>query len=197
MDKINSYPKIVSNIVKYCIESKKWYFHNHGIFRHYVYDSIVFYLMRKILGGRVRSFISGGAPLSVDVKYFLTTVFSAPIFEAYGMTEAAGFCACTAIWERKGGHVGGILPCLRFQLRDLKDLNGSTDQSPPIGELYVKGNSVMLGYFRNPVMTSKVLDKNGWLKVGDIVTILPNGAIEIIERTEEYKKLQNGQFVAP
>jgi long-subunit acyl-CoA synthetase (AMP-forming) len=58
--------------------------------------------------------ISGGAPLLPEVKQFLTVVFSAPIFEAYGLTEAAGSVAATAFWERKGGHVGGILSCLRM-----------------------------------------------------------------------------------
>jgi long-chain acyl-CoA synthetase len=67
----------------------------------------------------------------------------------------------------------------------------------PRGELYIKGNSVMKGYFKDPDLTSKVLDKDGWFRVGDLVTMLPNGAIQVIDRVEEYKKLQNGQFIAP
>lgn len=55
--------------------------------------------------------ISGGAPLSSEVKHFLTVVFSAPIFECYGIAEAAGFISCSSLWDWKGGNVGGILSC--------------------------------------------------------------------------------------
>jgi long-subunit acyl-CoA synthetase (AMP-forming) len=71
------------------------------------------------MGGKVRYMVSGGAPLSIEVKNVLTVIFAAPIFEAYGMTEAAGCLTCTAYWDRQGGHVGGILPCNRMQLRDV------------------------------------------------------------------------------
>jgi long-chain acyl-CoA synthetase len=56
--------------------------------------------MKKILGGNVRYMISGGAPLAVEIKNYLTIIFGAPIFEAYGMTEAAGCLACTSYWDR-------------------------------------------------------------------------------------------------
>jgi long-chain acyl-CoA synthetase len=140
---------------------------------------------------------SGGAPLYPEVKHLLSVIYSAPIFEAYGQTESSGNCACTAYWERSSGHVGGILPCIRMQIRDVPELNTDTRAALPRGELYIKGNSVMKGYFKDPDLTNKVLDKDGWFRVGDLVTILPNGAIQIIDRVEEYKKLQNGQYIAP
>jgi long-subunit acyl-CoA synthetase (AMP-forming) len=58
--------------------------------------------------------ISGGAPLSIEVKHSLTVIFGCPIFECYGMTEAAGCLTSTAYWDRSGGNVGGILPCNRM-----------------------------------------------------------------------------------
>jgi len=66
------------------------------------------------MGGRLRFLISGGAPLSSEVKKFLTVVFSTPVFEAYGLTETSGVLSCSAQWDTKGGHVGGVLPCLRL-----------------------------------------------------------------------------------
>jgi long-chain acyl-CoA synthetase len=66
------------------------------------------------MGGRLRFLLSGGAPLSSDVKNFLTVVFSTPVFEAYGLTETSGVLSCSAQWDTKGGHVGGVLPCLRL-----------------------------------------------------------------------------------
>ena len=153
--------------------------------------------MKNVLGGKVRLFISSGAPLSIAVKNFLTVVFNAPIIEAFGMTECAGCLTSTLKWERKGGHVGGILPCNRLQLRDVPELNLSTDDRLPAGEMYIKGNSVFKGYFKNPDLTSKALDDDGWLKVGDVCELNPNGSIKILDRVGEIKKLQNGQFIVP
>ena len=154
-------------------------------------------MMRNVLGGRVRFMVSGGAPLSVEVKNFLTVVFSAPIFEAYGLTECAGCLTCTAYWDRQGGHVGGVLPCCRMQLRDVPGLGCYTDSSTPTGEIFIKGNSVFKGYFKNPRETTKVLDDEGWLKVGDVGILNKNGSIKIVDRVTEMKKLQNGQFISP
>ena len=75
------------------------------------------------MGGRLRFVLSGGAPLSSEVKNFLTVVFSIPVFEAYGLTETSGVLSCSAQWDTKGGHVGGVLPCLRMQLRDVPYIN--------------------------------------------------------------------------
>ena len=73
--------------------------------------------------------VSGGAPLSIEVKQFLTIVFSAPIFEAYGMTETAGILTCTSFWDTEGGHVGGILPCMRMHIRDVPELGLYVDEN--------------------------------------------------------------------
>lgn len=141
--------------------------------------------------------ISGGAPLSVDIKNFLTAVFGTPIFEAFGMTELAGCLTCTARWDREGGHVGGVLPCNRMQLRDAPELGVSTESNPPVGVVYIKGNSVFKGYYKNPKLTAETIDENGWLRVGDVAILKRNGAIKLIDRLQEMVKLQNGQFISP
>ena len=89
------------------------------------------------------------------------------------------------------------MPCNKMQLRDVPDLGLSTDDNTPMGEIYIKGNAVFKGYFKNPEQTSLVLDEHGWLKVGDIGILNPNGSIKILDRIGEIKKLQNGQFVVP
>jgi long-chain acyl-CoA synthetase len=75
------------------------------------------------MGGRLRLQLSGGAPLSIEVKNFLSVIFCAPIIEAYGLTETSGVLSCTAYWDIKGGHVGGVLPCLKMQLREVSDFD--------------------------------------------------------------------------
>ena len=144
------------------------------------------------MGGRLRFILSGGAPLSSEVRNFMTVVFSTPIFEAYALTETSGILTCTAQWDVKSGHVGGVLPCLRLQIRDVPYLKQNQNKELQIGEVYVKGNSVFQGYFKNPSLTAEAIDKDGWLRVGDLAILHNNGAIEIIERVDELKKLQNG-----
>jgi len=55
---------------------------------------------------------------------------------------------------------------------------------------------VFLGYFKEPELTAKTIDEDGWLRVGDLAVLHDNGAIEIIERVDELKKLQNGEYIA-
>lgn len=84
-----------------------------------------------------------------------------------------------------------------MQLRDNPDLNFYTDSSPPVGEIYIKGNSVFKGYYKNPELTKQTIDEEGWLRVGDIGILNKNGSITLIDRVQEMKKLQNGQFISP
>ncbi len=125
-----------------------------GSRRHYGYDWIIFKKVKETLGGRIRLLISGGAPLAQEVKNFLTVAFSCPVLEAYGITECAGSVASTSRWEWRAGVVGGPLPCLKMKLRDLPELGYLSTDSPPRGEVCVKGLSVFKGYFRNPSLTA-------------------------------------------
>jgi len=63
--------------------------------------------------------------------------------------------------------------------------------------VYIKGNSVFKGYYKNPKLTAETIDENGWLRVGDVAILKRNGAIKLIDRLQEMVKLQNGQFISP
>jgi long-chain acyl-CoA synthetase len=116
---------------------------------HSVYDKLIFSKIKEILGGRVRFFITGGAPISQEVMDYIKVAFSAPMLQAYGITETCGFTCCSSVWETRAGVVGGPLPCLKMKLIDIPALGYLTTDSPPRGEVLVKGNSVFKGYFRN------------------------------------------------
>ena len=141
--------------------------------------------------------ISGGAPLSDEVKSFLAVVFNCKIFNAYGATEATGSIACSAAIDTRAGIVGGPLPCLKMKLVDLPELGYLTTDNPPRGEVCIKGNSVFKGYFRNPEQTAKVFDKDGWLHLGDVGAFIPGGCLQLIDRISSITKLQHGLYVAP
>ncbi|MGB1503672.1 MAG: AMP-binding protein, partial [Ilumatobacteraceae bacterium] len=99
-DRVKNLQAPLGCMVNHAINSKMWYYHNHGLLNHWIYDPLILGQIKNVLGGRLRIMISGGAPLYPEIKNYLTAVFSAPIFEAYGTTESAGNLACTAYWER-------------------------------------------------------------------------------------------------
>ena len=149
------------------------------------------------MGGEVRLLISGGAPLSQEVKEFLFAAFSCPILESYGVSENSGAVTSTSVWETRAGIVGGPIAGIKMKLRDLPELGYLTTDNPPRGEVCVKGNSVFKGYFRNPALTQKVLDPEGWLSLGDVGVLLPGGCLKLIDRVSSICKLQHGFYVAP
>jgi long-chain acyl-CoA synthetase len=72
-----------------------------------------------------------------------------------------------------------------------------TSDEPPIGVIWVKGNAVFKGYFRNPKLTAEKIDEDGWMKVGDVAILNKNGSLKLVDRLQDFKKLQNGQFISP
>jgi long-chain acyl-CoA synthetase len=85
--------------------------------------------------------------------------------------------------------VGGPLACSKLKLRDVPELGYLSTDDPPRGEVSLKGNTIFSGYFRKPELTAKVLDKEGWLRQGDVGMILPDGSLKIIDRVKSICKL--------
>jgi long-chain acyl-CoA synthetase len=162
-----------------------------------LYDPLVFEKVKEMMGGKIRLLISGGAPLSQDVKDFLFVAFGCPILEAYGVSETSGAVSSSSRWETRAGVVGGPIAGIKMKLIDLPEYGYLTTDEPPRGEICVKGNSVFKGYFRNPVLTKSVLGDDGWLRLGDVGVLLPGGCLKLIDRVSSICKLQHGLYVAP
>ena len=134
--------------------------------------------------------VTGSAPISIDVINFLKVCFCCPILEGYGQTESCAASCISLPGDATAGHVGGPLPCLKLRLSDVPDMNyHATDRPNPRGEICFSGPAVFKGYFKDKEKTDQVL-KDGWLYTGDVGTILPNGAIQIIDRAKNIFKLQ-------
>jgi long-chain acyl-CoA synthetase len=144
-------------------------------------SKLVFSKWRAGVGGRLRYFVSGGAPLSPALSYSYLAA-GIPILQGYGATET-----CIVSANRPGNnHVGSVgIPFDGIELKIAAD-----------GEILVRGPNVMRGYYGQPEATAEVL-KDGWFYSGDVGYIGKNGHLYITDRKKDLFKLSNGKYVAP
>lgn len=103
--------------------------------------------------------ITASAPIEQDVLKTLKVCFSCPFLEGYGLTETSGGSSVTFPNDPNAGHVGGPLPCVKWRLMDLPEMNYlSTDKPYPRGELCMKGTTVFSGYYKRQDKTKEAFD---------------------------------------
>ena len=149
----------------------------------YFFDYLVYKKIRQNLGGSFRFIVSGGAALDKREYTFFTNV-GLTIFQGYGLTETAPVISCNYPENNKPFSVG--LPLDGIQVKTNKN-----------GELFVKTDSLMSGYFAKPAETSRVVSKDKWFATGDIVEIDKKGYITILRRSKELFKMSTGKYVSP
>ena len=141
-------------------------------------------------GGNVAIFIVGGAPMNQETETFLMKIHF-PITIGYGMTECAPLISFTPDNEFKPGSCGRYLK----ELLEVKI--DSADPEHTAGEILVRGEHVMKGYYKNDKDTQKVLDADGWLHTGDMATMDPDGTLYIRGRSKTMILSGNGQNIYP
>ncbi len=145
-------------------------------------NKLVFSKIREGMGGRVETFISGGAPLGRELAEWYASV-GIRIHEGYGLTETSPVIAVNTPINHRIGTVGKTLP--NIEVRIAED-----------GEILVRGPSVFKGYWNRPEETKAALE-NGWFKTGDIGNIDPDGYLSVTDRKKDLIKTSGGKFIAP
>ena len=177
----------------------------HGHLKHGFYDKLIFNKVKKALGmDCIRFMVSGSAPLSATVMTFFRCLLGVPIVEGYGQTEGATAATIALPWDiASAGHVGGPVPCVEILLADIPEMGYlSTDtnhRGKPCegrGEIWVRGPSVFKGYYKDEEKTRETVDKNGWLRSGDVGLWNLDGTLQIIDRKKNIFKLAQGEYVA-
>ncbi|KAH9693715.1 4-coumarate--CoA ligase-like 5 [Citrus sinensis] len=142
----------------------------------------------------LQSVLSGGAPLSREViEGFVQKYPKVRILQGYGLTESTGIGASTDSLEesRKYGTAGMLSPSMEAKIVDPD--SGKALLVNQTGELWLKGPSIMKGYFSNPEATTSTLDSEGWLRTGDLCYIDDDGFIFIVDRLKELIKYKGYQ----
>ena len=151
-------------------------------FINFILDIIVRKKIKDQFGGKIKAFISGGGPLDYNVGIFLNSL-GLPTLQGYGLTEASPVVSCNSIDKIKVDTVGKIFKDVEIKI--------ASD-----GEILVKGENIMLGYWNNKIETDKIL-KDNWLYTGDIGEIDQEGYLKITDRKKDIIVNAGGDNIAP
>ncbi|KAL6049892.1 Long-chain-fatty-acid--CoA ligase 6 [Balamuthia mandrillaris] len=161
-----------------------------------LWNLLVFKSVKNALGGRVRLIISGGAPLGAATQEFIRICFCCPVVQGYGLTETCSSGCITNPKDNALGQVGPPVLGVEIKLVDVPEMDYSAKADPPAGEIWIRGPSVSLGYYKDAEKTAEDYDADGWFHTGDIGTWTPEGTLKIIDRKKNIFKLAIGEYVA-
>jgi long-chain acyl-CoA synthetase len=152
--------------------------------QHGLAEKLVYAKLKERFGGRLRFFISGSAPLSLEVAEFFHAA-GILIAEGYGLTETSAATFVNRPEKYKLGTVGLPVPGTEVRI------------APEDGEVLLRGRGVMRGYHKLPEATRECLSPDGWLSTGDIGFVDADGFLKITDRKKDLIKTSGGKYVAP
>jgi long-chain acyl-CoA synthetase len=150
--------------------------------KHSIFNVLVYGKIRAAMGGRLRYAISGGAPLGARLGYFFAGI-GLTVLEGYGLTETTAPAMIARPSQIKIGKIGRTLPGCGIKIAD-------------DGEILLRGNNIMRGYWRNPTATAEAFTGE-WFRTGDIGELDDDGFLSITGRKKELLVTAGGKNVAP
>ncbi len=181
MKNIEQMPAFKKAVTKRALSIGKKYRNNKDNFLWKLADKKVFSEIRKRTGGEIKFFISGGSALNKETAEFFDSI-GLLILQGYGMTEASPVISVNRLGDNHFGTVGP--PLVNVEVKIAED-----------GEILVKGDNVMLGYYKNDMETSEMII-GGWLHTGDIGVIDEHGCLKITDRKKTLIKTAGGKYIS-
>ncbi|HXG65521.1 MAG TPA: long-chain fatty acid--CoA ligase [Blastocatellia bacterium] len=151
--------------------------------QHKIADALVFKKWREAVGRRVRLFISGGAALAPEIAYAFSGA-GLTILQGYGLTETSPTISCNTESRNRIGTVGPVVDGVNVRIAE-------------DGEILVKGDTVMKGYYNRPLENEEAFTPDGWFRTGDIGHIDKDGFLAITDRKKDLIKTSGGKYIAP
>jgi long-chain acyl-CoA synthetase len=157
-----------------------------------LYDKLLFAKIRKNFGGRLEFFVGGGALLDIELQRFFYAL-GIPMFQGYGLTEASPVISSNSLKAHKLGSSGRIAPAIELRICD--EAGGAL---PPgrTGEIVIRGENVMAGYWKNEKATRETI-RDGWLYTGDLGYLDVDGFLYVLGRMKSLLIASDGEKYSP
>jgi long-chain acyl-CoA synthetase len=161
-------------------------------FPYFLANILIFKKLRAVFGSRIKYCVGGGALLEAKQQHFFAAI-GAPIFQGYGLTEAAPIISSNSPKSYKFGTSGRVAPSIECKI--VKD-DGTQAKVNEKGEIVIKGDNVMKGYFKNEKASEEVL-RDGWLFTGDLGYFDEDGFLVVTGRAKALLISKEGEKYSP
>ncbi len=192
--------KLYNKALKMAVSYNKEVYNKGGILQLWkkpvmaLYDKLIFSKVRAGLGGRMQFFVGGGALLDIDLQRYYYAI-GLPIYQGYGLSEATPIICANSPQRYVMGSSGKIVRPMECKICDAE---GNELPHGERGEIVVKGENVMAGYWKNPVTTAETV-VNGWLHTGDMGYIWPEdpNILYVVGRFKSLLISEDGEKYSP
>jgi len=157
-----------------------------------LFDAVLFKKVRANFGGRLEYFVGGAALLDLELQRFFSAV-GIPVYQGYGLTEAAPIISSNTPQRHKLGSSGQLVPDLALRICDEQGRDLPAGEK---GEIVVKGENVMVGYWQNPKATAETI-RDGWLHTGDLGYLDRDGFLFVVGREKCLLISHDGEKYSP
>jgi len=157
-----------------------------------LYDRLIFRKIRAGFGGRIQFIVGGGALLDIELQRFFCAV-GLPMYQGYGLTEAAPVISSNSTARHKFGSSGRVAPGIELRICDEK---GDAVAAGQPGEIVIRGENVMAGYWKNEKATAEAL-RGGWLYTGDLGYLDADGFLYVLGRAKSLLIADDGEKFSP